>query len=249
MFERFTDRARTIMRLANQEALRFNHEYLGTEHILLGLVKEGSGIGSCVLRHLGIDLPKIRLEVDKRLTSGPDTVTMGKLPQTPRAKKVVEYAIEEARKLDHNYVGTEHLLLGICRETEGLAAEVLKSLGATLEVVRKNVTNLLGEEIIPIDLTKIDVSGDEVVAPFSFRFKDHKSQFELLDADGTVVDSHGFTGLIGAYLFNAMKKHEKSQKLLREIGIFLGKIESCPENDLPRLDDFARRIQMILDSD
>ncbi|MBC8421627.1 NDP-hexose 4-ketoreductase, partial [bacterium] len=106
MFERLTDRARKVMALANQEAQRFNHEYIGTEHILLGLVKEGSGVGANVLKHLEIDLRKVRLEVEKLVKSGPDMVTMGKLPQTPRAKKVIEYAIEEARSLNHNYVGT-----------------------------------------------------------------------------------------------------------------------------------------------
>ena len=105
MFERFTDRARKVMALANQEAQRFNHEYIGTEHILLGLVKEGSGVGANVLKNLGVDLRKVRLEVEKLVKSGPEMVTMGKLPQTPRAKKVIEYAIEEARNLNHNYVG------------------------------------------------------------------------------------------------------------------------------------------------
>lgn len=144
MFERFTDRARKVMALANQEAQRFNHEYIGTEHILLGLVKEGSGVGANVLKNLGVDLRKVRLEVEKLVHSGPDMVTMGKLPQTPRAKKVIEYAIEEARSLNHNYVGTEHLLLGLLREHDGVAAQVLMNLGLKLEEVREEVLNLLG---------------------------------------------------------------------------------------------------------
>ncbi len=144
MFERFTDRARKVMALANQEAQRFNHEYIGTEHILLGLVKEGSGVGANVLKNLGVDLRKVRLEVEKLVKSGPDMVTMGKLPQTPRAKKVIEYAIEEARNLNHNYVGTEHLLLGLLREHDGVAAQVLMNLGLKLEEVREEVLNLLG---------------------------------------------------------------------------------------------------------
>ena len=105
MYERFTDRARKVMQLANQEAQRFNHEYVGTEHVLLGLVKEGSGVAANVLKNLDVDLRKIRVEVEKIVQSGPDMVTMGKLPQTPRAKKVIEYAIEEARNLNHNNVG------------------------------------------------------------------------------------------------------------------------------------------------
>jgi len=144
MFERFTDRARKVMALANQEAQRFNHEYIGTEHILLGLVKEGSGVGANVLKNLDVDIKKLRLEIEKLVKSGPDMVTMGKLPQTPKAKKVIEYAIEEARALNHNYVGTEHILLGLLRETEGIAAQVLMNLGLKLEDVRQEVLNLLG---------------------------------------------------------------------------------------------------------
>ncbi|MDD5459137.1 MAG: ATP-dependent Clp protease ATP-binding subunit, partial [Phycisphaerae bacterium] len=144
MFERFTDRARKVMALANQEAQRFNHEYIGTEHILLGLVKEGSGVGATVLKNLDVDIKKLRLEIEKLVKSGPDMVTMGKLPQTPRAKKVIEYAIEEARSLNHNYVGTEHILLGLLRESEGIAAQVLMNLGLKLENVRQEVLNLLG---------------------------------------------------------------------------------------------------------
>ena len=147
MYERFTDRARKVMQLANQEAQRFNHEYIGTEHILLGLVKEGSGVAANVLKNLDVDLRKIRLEVEKLVQSGPDMVTMGKLPQTPRAKKVIEYSMEEARNLNHNYVGTEHLLLGLLREQEGVAAQVLMNLGLKLEDVREEVLNLLGHGI------------------------------------------------------------------------------------------------------
>src|SRR5947208_6811936 len=144
MYERFTDRARKVMQLANQEGQRFNHEYIGTEHILLGLVKEGTGVAANVLKNLDIDLRKIRMEVEKIVQAGPDMVTMGKLPQTPRAKKVIEYSIEEARNLNHNYVGTEHLLLGLLREQEGVAAQVLMNLGLRLEDVREEVLNLLG---------------------------------------------------------------------------------------------------------
>src|SRR3954466_3868507 len=147
MYERFTDRARKGMQLANQEAQRFNHEYIGTEHILLGLVKEGSGVAANVLKNLDVDLRKIRLEVEKLVQSGPDMVTMGKLPQTRRAKKVIEYSMEEARNLNHNYVGTEHILLGLLREQEGVAAQVLMNLGLKLEEVREEVLNLLGHGI------------------------------------------------------------------------------------------------------
>jgi len=151
MFERFTERARKVMALANQEAQRFNHEYIGTEHVPLGLVKEGSGVGANVLKNLGVDLHKVRMEVEKLVKPGPDMVTMGKLPQTPRAKKVIEYSIEEARNLSHNYVGTEHILLGLLREHEGVAAQVLMNLGLKLDEVRQEVLNLLGAGVEPTE--------------------------------------------------------------------------------------------------
>jgi ATP-dependent Clp protease ATP-binding subunit ClpC len=146
MYERFTDRARKVMQLANQEAQRFNHEYIGTEHMLLGLVQEGSGVAANVLKNLDIDLRKVRREVEKIVQTGPggDQLALGKLPQTPRAKKVIDSAIEEARRLNHNYVGTEHLLLGLLREEEGVAAQVLINVGLNLADVRAEVLNLLG---------------------------------------------------------------------------------------------------------
>ncbi len=144
MFDRFTDRARQVLALANQEAQRFNHEYIGTEHILLGLVKEGTGVGANVLKNLGVDLHKVRLEVEKVVKPGPETAQMGKLPRTPRAKKVIEYAVDEARDLNHNYVGTEHILLGLLREREGVAAQVLMNMGLKLEELREEVLRLLG---------------------------------------------------------------------------------------------------------
>src|SRR5262245_57780505 len=110
-YDRFTDRARKVMQLANGEARRFNHEYIGTEHILLGMIKENSGVAATVLKNLDIDLNKVRREVELIVMPGPRPIALSKLPQTPRAKKVIEYAIEEARGLNHNYVGTEHLLL------------------------------------------------------------------------------------------------------------------------------------------
>lgn len=144
MYERFTDRARKVLQLANQEANRLNHEYIGTEHILLGLIKEGSGVASNVLRNLDVDLGKIRREVEKLVPPGTGMVSLGRLPQTPRAKKAIEYAMDEARTLNHMYVGTEHILLGLLREQEGIAAQVLMNLGLRLNDVRDEVLNLIG---------------------------------------------------------------------------------------------------------
>jgi ATP-dependent Clp protease ATP-binding subunit ClpC len=144
MYERFTDRARKVMQFANQEAQRYQHMYIGTEHILLGLIAEGSGVAANVLRNLDIDLRKVRTEVNKIVQAGGQPGKSDKLPQTPRAKKVIEYAIEESRSLDHNYVGTEHLLLGLLREEEAVAAQVLMNLGLDLDTVRQEVRNILG---------------------------------------------------------------------------------------------------------
>ncbi len=144
MFDRFTDRAKKVMSFARQEAMKFNHEYIGTEHILLGLVQEGSGVAANVLKNMTIDLEKIRHEVEKIVKTGPSMVTMGQLPFTPRAKKVLELSLEEASQLSHNYIGTEHLLLGLIRENEGIAAQVLMNLGVKLDEVREEVLEFLG---------------------------------------------------------------------------------------------------------
>jgi len=145
MYERFTDRARKVMQLAHQEATMMHHECIDTEHLLLGLIKEGSGVAAHVFKSLGIDLHKARVEVLKVVQVGPDMVTMGKLPQTPRANRAIEYASESARTLNHNYVGTEHLLLGLFKEKEGTAADVLKACGLTAETVEQAILDLLGD--------------------------------------------------------------------------------------------------------
>src|SRR5262245_35482863 len=154
MYEKFTERAQRVMKLANQEAQRFNHEYIGTEHVLLGLIKEGSGVASNVIKNLGVDLRRIRLEVEKLVQCGPDEVTIGKRPQTPRAKKVVEYAMEESRDLNHNHVGTEHILLGLLREEEGVAAQVLTNLKLNLDDVRAETFKLMGLATPPKPIAK-----------------------------------------------------------------------------------------------
>ncbi len=183
-FERFTDRARKVIQLANQEAQRFNHEYVGTEHILLGLIKEGSGVAANVLRNLDVDLRKIRLEVEKLVQSGPDMVTMGRLPLTPRARKVLEYATEEARNLNHNYVGTEHILLGLLREQEGVAAQVLMNLGLKLEDVREEVLNLLGHGSEAAETPERNPGGATGEEPQEGGTRSSRSRTPALDSFG-----------------------------------------------------------------
>jgi len=212
MFERFTDRARKIMALANQEAQRFNHEYIGTEHILLGLVKEGSGVGANVLKNLDVDLKKVRLEVEKLVKSGPDMVTMGKLPQTPRAKKVIEYAIEEARALNHNYVGTEHLLLGLLRESEGVAAQVLMNLGLKLEEVREEVLNLLGAGMESADSSPM---GNGTIPTGEKSGKAGKSKTPALDSFGRDLTELAHQGQLDPVIGRAREIERVLQVLCR----------------------------------
>lgn len=144
MFERFSDRARKVMALANQEAQRLNHEYIGTEHFLLGFIKEGSGVGATALKNLDIDLEKLRLDIEKILQPRPKIITKGKLPQTPVAKKVIEYAVDYARSLNHNYVGTEHLLYGLIAEKGGVASQVLMNNDLDEGKIKKGLEDFLG---------------------------------------------------------------------------------------------------------
>jgi ATP-dependent Clp protease ATP-binding subunit ClpC len=145
-FDKFTERARRVLTLAQEEALRFNHNYIGTEHLLLGLVREGEGVAAKVLANLGVELNKVRSAVEFIIGRG-DRAVMGEIGLTPRAKKVIELAVDEARRLGHHYIGTEHLLLGLVREGEGIAAGVLESLGVSLEKLRAEVTRILSQSM------------------------------------------------------------------------------------------------------
>ncbi len=147
-FDKFTERARTVLSLAQEEAQRFNHSYVGTEHLLLGLVREGDGVAAKVLSNLGVHLASVRAEVEHTVGRG-DHIVLGDIGLTPRAKKVVELAVDEARRLNHNYIGTEHLLLGLVREGEGIAAGVLQNLGVNLENLRQATIQVLSRSGTP----------------------------------------------------------------------------------------------------
>jgi ATP-dependent Clp protease ATP-binding subunit ClpC len=143
MYEGFTDRARMVMQLANEEARRFNHEYVGTEHILLGLIKGGDSVATHVLKNLGVDVRKIRLVVEKILERGLEVAPLANLPYTPRAMKVVDYATEESRRFKHDSIGTEHILLGMLREERCAAALILANFGLRLERTREEIEKVL----------------------------------------------------------------------------------------------------------
>ena len=150
-FERFTDRARTVMALANIEARRLGHEYVGTEHMLLGLVREEAGVAAHVLKNLGVEPEAMRKEIERITMTGSAEIppSNSSLPLTPRAKSALEYAAEEARALGHSYVGTEHQLLGLLREEVGVAAQVLMNLGINLNQVRTEVVQIVGHNVKP----------------------------------------------------------------------------------------------------
>ena len=143
MFERFTDRARRVVVLAQEEARLLDHNYIGTEHILLGLIHEGEGVAAMSLESLGISLEAVRAQVEEIVIGQDKSAPTGPIPFTPRAKKVLELSLREARQLGHNYIGTEHILLGLIREGEGVAAQVLVKLGASLDRVREQVIALV----------------------------------------------------------------------------------------------------------
>ena len=162
MFERFTDRARRVVVLAQEEARLLNHNYIGTEHILLGLIHEGEGVAAKALESLGISLEAVRAEVEEFIGQG-DSEPADQIPFTPRAKKVLELSLREALQLGHNYIGTEHILLGLIREGEGVAAQVLVKLGADLSRVRRQVIQLLSGfsgTVEPVDVTAVPAEPD-----------------------------------------------------------------------------------------
>ena len=153
-FDKFSERARRVLTLAQEEAQRLNHNYIGTEHILLGLVKEEEGVAARVLINLGVSLPKMRSAVEYVIGRGEKATSAG-TGLTPRAKRVIELAIDEARQMGHNYIGTEHLLLGLLREADGVAAGVLDSFGITLERARAEITRFLSQNATKTRAAKI----------------------------------------------------------------------------------------------
>jgi ATP-dependent Clp protease ATP-binding subunit ClpC len=145
----FTPRAQTVLALAREEAKRFNHNFVGTEHLLLGLIKLGQGVAVYVLQKMGLDLDTVRMEVEKQVGTGPDQKVMGNIPYTPRVKKVLALASKEAEALSHTYVGTEHILLGLLREGDGVAARVLKNLDVDIERTRQVILKELEPNRVP----------------------------------------------------------------------------------------------------
>ena len=157
----FTDRVRKVLAMAREEAIRLQHDYVGTEHILLGLIREGEGVAAAVLTNLSVDLDQIHERVEESVRKGKATIALGELPYTSRAKKVLEFAMAEARDFNHSYVGTEHLLLGLLREEKGIAAQVLNSLGVSLEEARAETLKVLGSDVSPSEPAGIGAASPQ----------------------------------------------------------------------------------------
>jgi 2-C-methyl-D-erythritol 2,4-cyclodiphosphate synthase len=185
-FDKFTERARKVLRLAQEEAQRFNHNYIGTEHLLLGLVREGEGAGARVLMRLGVDLNGVRTAVEQIIGRG-DRVVMGEVGLTPRAKRVIELAVDEARRLNHHHIGTEHLLLGLVRESEGIAAGVLESLGVTLDRVRLQTLQVLGQSRVVIGESEIGRAESHPAVPRLIQVNGEMIRAELVEAVAQVL--------------------------------------------------------------
>ncbi len=168
MYERFTDRARKVMQLANQIAQSYNYEQIDTIHILRGLLKEGSGTASYLAKYLNVDWYKLDQEACKYIDTKPDMVIMGKLPQTPKAKEVIEYAIKEARSLNHNYVGTEHLLLGILRHELTYCYKIARLYFPDIEIVREALSQVLNPISSKAEFVKELLKVVEIKQPNNF---------------------------------------------------------------------------------
>src|SRR2546427_10764693 len=202
MHDKFTERVRKVMYLAREEAARLQHDYIGTEHLLLGVIREGEGIAATVLNNLGLDLDAIRQAVESMVSSTGGTLTIGEIPFTPRAKRVLELSVDEARQLGHNYVGTEHLLLGLIREGEGVAARVLLELGVDRKKVREET--LKDKRIVTLDLAAV-VAGTKYRGQFEERLKavmneirESKDTIIFIDELHTIVGAGGAEGAIDA---------------------------------------------------
>jgi ATP-dependent Clp protease ATP-binding subunit ClpA len=225
-FDRFNDRSKRVLALAQDEAIRFDHNYIGTEHLLLGLVREGEGVAAQVLDSLGVDLSALRRFVEASIGRGDSTTSPSEITLIPRTKKVIELAIDEARKLGHSHVGTEHLLLGLVREGGHIGAKALESLGVTLETVRERIMTTLGQPQQPGIGTgpsaSAPYSNEQFAGPFD-RFTDRAKRVLALAQDEAMRFNHNYIGTEHLLLGLIREKDGVAARALHTLGVELDK--------------------------
>jgi ATP-dependent Clp protease ATP-binding subunit ClpA len=234
-FDKFTERARRVLTLAQTEAQEFNHNYIGTEHLLLGLVREGDGVAAKVLANCGVRLDSVREAVEVIIGRG-DRPIMGEIGLTPRAKKVIELAVDEARRLNHHYIGTEHLLLGLVREGEGIAAGALESLGVSLERVRAETTRTLAQSM-PAARPRSASRWRRVKQAIQRRFSDDQIRVAAGDARPIVERArveamrfdHNYLGTEHLLLALARDRESGAAMVLENFGVEVNKVVSAVE--------------------
>ncbi|HEX9988443.1 MAG TPA: DinB family protein [Chloroflexia bacterium] len=225
-FDKFTERARRVLQLAQEEAQRFNHNYLGTEHLLLGLVRETDGVASRVLAGLGIELDRVRQAVEAAIERG-TYEAQGEIGLTPRSKRVIELAVDEARRLNHHYIGTEHLLLGLVREGEGIAAGVLESLGVSLETVRDKVLEVLAS-VQGTMTSESHSSTREGPARFDKFTEQARKALQLAQQEAQHFN-HNYIGTEHILLGLLREWDDVAARVLNNLGIELHKVRSAVE--------------------
>ena len=224
-FDRFNDRAKRVLALAQDEAIRLNHNYIGTEHVLLALVREGEGVAARVLDSLGVELSKVRTAVEFIVGRGDSTTTPSEITLSPRTKRVIELAIDEARRLGHSHVGTEHLLLGIVREGEGMASGILESLGVSLERVRHQAPPMPRPEATP--------ASGQARGPFD-RFDSSSKRTLALAQDEAVRFGHNWLGTEHLML-GLLRGEGPARDALVSLGVELGAARAAVEAAVPRV--------------
>jgi len=244
-FDRFNDRAKRVLALAQDEAIRFNHNYIGSEHLLLGLVREGEGVAARVLDSLGVELSKARTSVEFIIGRGDATTSPSEITLSPRTKKVIELAIDEARKLGHSSVGTEHLLLGIVREGEGIASGVLESLGVGLEKVRHQVIATLGQQHPNMDMAAAASAGVSTPPGAAFIARSHPTpSVDRVDASGQRALARAYweagraneTEVAPHHLLRGLLVGEEIwvNRILKELGVDLANLTARIDAAAPR---------------
>ena len=248
-FDRFNDRAKRVLALAQDEAIRFNHNYMGTEHLLLGLVREGEGVAARVLDSLNVDLSKLRTHVERTIGRGDTTKSPSEITLSPEMKNVIQLAIDEARKLGHSHVGTEHLLLGIVRETESTAAKALASVGVSLEAVRHNVIATLGQPHREVGASAPMPPSSQSTRNFAGPFDrfDHRAKRVLaLAQDEALRFNHNYIGTEHLLVGLIREEEGVAARVLSKLGVELTKARSALEFIIGRGDSATSPSEITL---